>query len=101
MAKTIKQLREEVAGAIMHVLNRWFKESNVKAEISVINAQLMWFSCFHENQADLSLLLDFGIEKPNYYAERHSIPFHSEFAFFLDGNQFEKIQEKVRKEMAS
>ena len=101
MEMTIKQQKKRLADAIRNILNFWFKERNVDAKISIINDQLMWFSCFHENQADLSLLWDFGIEKPDYYEERHPIPFHSEFAFFLDKNKFLKFADKVREETAS
>ncbi len=88
---TKRQYCEAVAGK----LNQWLPEMHFE----VINPRFLWFSCTHKNNANMSLLSELGIDVPKHYEEKHWVPGESNFAFFLSKDSFEKIRNKVIKEM--
>ena len=68
---------------IMLAVCSWLSEWIKGAEFSPINIQLGYVSCEHDNNADMSLLKEFGIKVPPHYEEKHWAEGVSEFAFFL------------------
>lgn len=92
----MKATKEQLCNAIAFVLTRWLGDDG---RVDVINSNLGWFSCTHKNKAELAPLKEIGIEIPSYYDEKHWVPGEAVFSFFVTSEIYEKIHERVVKEM--
>lgn len=89
--------KEKLCEAIAFKLTEWLGESG---RVEVINSKLAWFVCDHKNDADLSCLKELGIKTPkNYYDEKHWLPGRASFDFWVTADIYDKIHERVVKEM--
>lgn len=86
--------KKVLASAFAKVMTSWLQS----AEVRVVNGNLMYFSCSHEDGADLSPLQDIGIEIPPYHEQKHWLRGWGEFAFFITQENAHAICLRIRKE---
>lgn len=88
--------KSQLCDAIAYKLTEWLGD---EGRVDVINSNLAWFSCTHNDRAELALFKELLIDVPEYYDEKHWVPGESVFSFFVTSEIYKKIHERVVKEM--